>query len=116
MRQRDFERLDAMFAALARFDDQRHRANAELLGDVRGEIRDAMLFNLAVVYENARHLPKALRDKTRGVDWERFKVSRDFVSPAAGRATGGDFWDLVSPHLDGLHDALGEIGRAASDF
>jgi uncharacterized protein with HEPN domain len=71
-------------------------------------IRDAVLRNLEIIGEAAKHIPKGVRAEVPDIDWRRIVGFRDVVAHAYFGIDEAILWDIVSAKVPQLVDALNE--------
>lgn len=73
------------------------------LDDLR---RDAVLRNLEVIGEPAKHIPAEIRSAHPGVDWKRIVGFRDIIAHAYFGIDDAILWNIVSVKVPELSKAL----------
>ena len=74
-------------------------------------IRDAVLRNLEVIGEAAKHIPPEIRAKVKGLDWRRVIGFRDIVAHAYFGIDDAILWNIVSVKVPELIAVLEEAGE-----
>jgi uncharacterized protein with HEPN domain len=70
--------------------------------------RDAVLRNLEVIGEAAKHIPPDVRAKVKGLDWRRVIGFRDIVAHAYFGIDEAILWNIVSVKVPELIAAMDE--------
>lgn len=68
--------------------------------------RDAVLRNLEIIGEAAKHIPPANRTELADVDWRRIAGFRDVVAHAYFGIDDAILWDIVSVKVPELISAM----------
>ncbi len=69
-------------------------------------IRDAVLRNLEVIGEAAKHIPSEIREKVAVLDWRRIIGFRDIVAHAYFGIDEAILWNIVSEKVPELIAAM----------
>jgi uncharacterized protein with HEPN domain len=72
--------------------------------------RDAVLRNLEVIGEAAKHIPPDIRAKVQGLDWRRVIGFRDVVAHAYFGIDEAILWNIVSVKVPELITAMEDAG------
>ncbi len=72
--------------------------------------RDAVLRNLEVIGEAAKHIPTEIRAAHGDLDWKRIIGFRDFVAHAYFGIDDAILWNIVSVKVPDLSNALKSEG------
>jgi uncharacterized protein with HEPN domain len=72
--------------------------------------RDAVLRNLEVIGEAAKHIPADIRAQVGGLDWRRVIGFRDIVAHAYFGIDEAILWNIVSVKVPELIAAMDEAG------
>lgn len=72
-------------------------------------IYDAVLRNLQVVGEAAKHVPPTFRDANPSVEWRKVAGLRDIISHEYFGVDDDIVWDVVSTKIPQLVDALEKL-------
>ena len=65
-------------------------------------VLDAVLRNLEVVGEAAKHVPNDLRARISGVEWKKIAGMRDWIAHAYYRVDDDIVWDVVETKIPEL--------------
>jgi uncharacterized protein with HEPN domain len=88
----------------------RYAAGLDRFGFASNElVRDAVLRNLEIIGEAAKHIPPAARAKLPDVDWRRIIGFRDVVAHAYFGIDDAILWDIVSVKVPELIAAMDGI-------
>jgi uncharacterized protein with HEPN domain len=68
--------------------------------------RDAVLRNLEIIGEAAKHIPTEIRDKAPKLEWRRVTGLRDIVAHAYFGIDNAILWDIVSVKVPELIETL----------
>ena len=68
--------------------------------------RDAVLRNLEVIGEAAKHIPPDIRAKVKGLDWRRVIGFRDVVAHAYFGIDDAILWSIISVKVPELIGAI----------
>ena len=88
--------------------------NGMTLGDVIRDERtyDAVVRNLEIIGEAAKHVSDPLRTRLPGIEWRKIAGMRDMLAHAYFGIDNDILWDVVQNRIPGLADALaGYLGR-----
>lgn len=66
---------------------------------------DAVVRNLEIIGEAAKHIPQLQRDQTPAVAWRKIAGLRDIVAHQYFGINLAIIWDVVTNHLGDLHHA-----------
>ncbi len=69
-------------------------------------VRDAVLHNLEVIGEAAKHIPSEIREKVAVLDWRRIIGFRDIVAHAYFGIDEAILWNIVSEKVPELIAAM----------
>lgn len=72
-------------------------------------VRDAVLRNLEVIGEAAKHIPAEVRLKAEAVDWRRIIGFRDIVAHAYFGIDGTILWNIVTDKIPELIAAMKDV-------
>ena len=87
----------------------RYTAGMDRLDFAEDELtRDAVLRNLEIIGEAAKHIPPDARAKLADVDWRRIAGFRDVVAHAYFGIDDAILWDIVSVKVPELIAAMDE--------
>jgi uncharacterized protein with HEPN domain len=85
----------------------RYTAGMDRLGFAANDLaRDAVLRNLEIIGEAAKHIPPATRAKLADIDWRRIIGFRDVVAHAYFGIDDVILWDIVSVKVPELIAAI----------
>lgn len=70
--------------------------------------RDAVLHNLQIIGEAAKHLPESERTRLGSIDWRRIAGFRDVVAHAYFGVDDAIVWNIISEKVPELREALSE--------
>jgi uncharacterized protein with HEPN domain len=73
-------------------------------------VRDAVLRNLEVIGEAAKHVPLDVRAQVSGLDWRKITGFRDIVAHAYFGIDPAILWNIVSEKVPELRRALDKSG------
>jgi len=75
---------------------------------------DAVVRNLEVVGEAAKHIPETVRARMPGIEWRKIAGLRDILAHAYFGIDDTVLWDLIQEKVPPLLDALEQIPAAES--
>ena len=75
-------------------------SRSQLIQDVR--TYDAVVRNLEIIGEAAKHIPPALREQMPHVDWRKVAGLRDMLTHAYFGIDNNILWDVVCNKVPGL--------------
>ena len=75
--------------------------------------RDAILRNLEIIGEAAKHIPEHVRQNVLGVDWRKVIGFRDIVAHAYFGIDDVIVWDIVSAKIPELIAAMAKVPPAS---
>jgi len=75
---------------------------------------DAVVRNLEVIGEAAKHIPQAVRAQMPGIEWRKIAGLRDVLAHAYFGIDDAVLWDLIQEKVPPLLDALEQIPTAES--
>jgi uncharacterized protein with HEPN domain len=67
---------------------------------------DAVVRNLEVIGEAAKHVPEQVRQRMPGIEWRKVAGLRDVLSHAYFGIDADILWDIISNKLKSLEDAI----------
>ena len=70
---------------------------------------DAVLYNLEIIGEAAKHLPEDLKGKSSEIEWRKITGLRDIVAHEYFGISIEIIWDILKNKLPGLRDAVTRI-------
>jgi uncharacterized protein with HEPN domain len=70
---------------------------------------DAVLYNLEIIGEAAKHLPEDLKAKSPEIEWRKITGLRDIVAHEYFGISKEIIWDILKNKLPGLRDAVTRI-------
>jgi uncharacterized protein with HEPN domain len=74
--------------------------------------RDAVLRNLEIIGEAAKHIPPEIRNEAPTLDWRRVIGFRDIVAHAYFGIDNAILWDIVSIKVPELIEVLQELDKS----
>jgi len=75
---------------------------------------DAVVRNLEVIGEAAKHIPQAVRAQMPGIEWRKIAGLRDVLAHAYFGIDDAVLWDVIQNKVPPLLDALEQIPTAES--
>lgn len=75
-------------------------------------VRDAVLRNLEIIGEAAKHVPQDVRDISYGLDWRRVVGFRNIVAHAYFGIDRAILWNIVSEKISELIDVMDKIDKS----
>ncbi|MBI3012102.1 MAG: DUF86 domain-containing protein [Elusimicrobia bacterium] len=78
-----------------------------VLGD--NKTYDAILRNLEVIGEAAKHVPKEIKDANPAIDWRKIAGLRDIVIHEYFGLDSGIIWDIVKNKLPSLEEKIRKL-------
>ena len=70
---------------------------------------DAVLHNLEVIGEAAKHVPEELRERAPAIEWRKIAGLRDLIAHAYFEVDLDIIWDVVATKLGPLADGVRTI-------
>jgi uncharacterized protein with HEPN domain len=100
--------LEDMLHAIEKIEVYTARSSIQDLRE-NDMLLDAVLHNLEIIGEAAKHLPENLKVKSPEVEWRKITGLRDIVAHEYFGISIEIVWDILQNKLPGLHLAITQL-------